>query len=67
MWLCFDQAYSYSRGVRQIVTGAAEKGSESVIRYWTQELKSKKREPTPQAAKDEGLVIPRYATLAMTH
>ena len=59
-WLCFDQAYSYSRGVRQIVTGVAEKGPESVIRYWIQESGSKQHaEPRLQAAKEQRLVIPR--------
>ena len=59
-WLCFDQAYSYSRGVRQIVTGVAEKGSESVIRYRIQEPSLKQHvEPRLQAEKEQGLVIPR--------
>jgi hypothetical protein len=45
------QAYSYGRGVRQILTGVSERGEGSVIRYWIQENDSKKHsKPKPQAA-----------------
>jgi hypothetical protein len=64
-----NQAYSYSRSVRHIVTGVAEKGSESVIRYWIQEPFKRHAESGSQETKEQvqGMVIPRYTTFAMTN
>ena len=50
----FNSAYSHGCGVRQIVTGVAEKGPESVIRYWVQEPSLKQHaEPRLQAANSQ--------------
>jgi hypothetical protein len=47
--LCIVQAYSSGGVARQIVTGVAERGEESVIRYWIQESGLPKRaEPKSQ-------------------
>jgi hypothetical protein len=57
------------------VTGVAERGSETVIRYWIQDRGLKKRaEPGQQVAKKSTdwqdltlAVTPRYATHVMTN
>jgi hypothetical protein len=49
------QAYSYVGRTRQIVTGVAEKGEHSVIKYWIQDTGSKKPMETkrnPQTATE---------------
>jgi hypothetical protein len=46
------QAYTSMGDTRQIVTGVAEKGAETVIRYWIQQSGSKKTvESKPRAAE----------------
>ena len=57
------------------MTGVAERGSETVIRYWIQDRGLKKRaEPGQQVAKKSTdwqdltlAVTPRYATHVMTN
>jgi hypothetical protein len=48
------QAYSSGGVARQIVTGVAERGEESVIRYWIQESGLQKRaEPKSQVVAEQ--------------
>jgi hypothetical protein len=49
------QAYSSTGDIRQIVTGVAEKGAETVIRYWIQQSGSKKTaESKSRAVEKQG-------------
>ena len=49
------QAYSSMGDTRQIVTGVAEKGADTVIRYWVQQSGSEKSvELNPRTAGKQG-------------